>query len=189
MKELILKPIFYIPTEPKAHLTPLGTPCAVVNTWSKCDRFQTEVFYMLSPWTNHHIRKTTGAEAHLPSPHLYWSIQKKKKHKIGNYSNYSSADRLTVSVGNCLCCIWWCCTLRAVVGQLWLNAFRSCKGCRNLRRKSVQEEQRERRGGQISLAAHMQADPEGVTLTDFPLGPPCQIQWAQNQFCSHEQNK
>ena len=122
-----------------------------------------------------------------PSPHLYWSIKEKKKYKIGKYSNYSSADRLMVKVGNCPCCIWWCCMLRAVVGQLWLNAFRSRKGCRNFRRKSVQEEQGGRRGGQISLAAHMQAGPKGVTLTGCPSGPPCQIQWAQNPFCTHEQ--
>ena len=82
MKELILKQIFYIPTEPEAHLTPLGTPCAV-NTWAKRDRFQIEVFHMLSAWTNHHIRMTTEAEAHLPSPHLYWSIQKQKSAKQG----------------------------------------------------------------------------------------------------------
>lgn len=116
-------------------------------------------------------------------------FRKKKKHKIGNYSNYPSADRLMVRVGNCLCCIWWRCMLKAVVGQLGLNAFRSHKSCRNFRRNSVWEEQGGRRGGQISLAAHMQTGLEGVTLTGFLLGPPCQIQWAQNPLCTHERNK
>lgn len=64
--KLVLMPIFYISTEPESHLTPLGTPCAVVNTWSECDRFQKKVFYMLCWWRNNHIRKTMETEAYLP---------------------------------------------------------------------------------------------------------------------------
>lgn len=87
---------------------------------------------------------------------------RKKKHKIGNNSNYSSRNRWMVRVGDC--CVWWWSTLRAVVGHLGLNASRSHKAHRIFRRKSVWEKQGGRRAGQVSLAAHRQADPKGIIL-------------------------